>query len=67
MTDQTSSIQTHPVEADTSIHLPRITIHYCTQCKWMLRAAYVCPYLNRRNCPLANPQLILVTMENFTK
>ncbi|KAL1971793.1 hypothetical protein VTN31DRAFT_1881 [Thermomyces dupontii] len=40
MTDQTSSIQTHPVEADTSIHLPRITIHYCTQCKWMLRAAY---------------------------
>lgn len=22
--------------------LPRITITYCTQCKWMLRAAYVC-------------------------
>lgn len=20
---------------------PRITIEYCTQCKWMLRAAYV--------------------------
>jgi predicted Rdx family selenoprotein len=25
----------------TSVHLPRITIHFCTQCKWMLRAAYV--------------------------
>ncbi|KAE8376720.1 Rdx family-domain-containing protein [Aspergillus bertholletiae] len=22
------------------VHLPRITIQYCTQCKWMLRAAY---------------------------
>ncbi|EEH19095.1 hypothetical protein PABG_01414 [Paracoccidioides brasiliensis Pb03] len=22
------------------IHLPRVTIKYCTQCKWMLRAAY---------------------------
>ncbi|GKZ41649.1 hypothetical protein AbraIFM66951_010380, partial [Aspergillus brasiliensis] len=21
-------------------HLPRITIKYCTQCKWLLRAAY---------------------------
>jgi predicted Rdx family selenoprotein len=21
--------------------LPRITIQFCTQCKWMLRAAYV--------------------------
>lgn len=24
------------------VHLPRVTIEYCTQCKWMLRAAYVC-------------------------
>lgn len=23
--------------------LPRITIQFCTQCKWMLRAAYVKP------------------------
>ncbi|KAG5289515.1 selenoprotein domain-containing protein [Histoplasma ohiense] len=22
------------------IHLPRVTIKYCTQCKWLLRAAY---------------------------
>lgn len=25
------------------VHLPRVTIKYCTQCKWMLRAAYVSP------------------------
>lgn len=25
----------------TQVYLPRITIKYCTQCKWMLRAAYV--------------------------
>lgn len=24
------------------VHLPRVTIQYCTQCKWLLRAAYVC-------------------------
>lgn len=23
--------------------LPRVTIRFCTQCKWMLRAAYVSP------------------------
>ncbi|KUL86243.1 hypothetical protein ZTR_08416 [Talaromyces verruculosus] len=28
-----------PTETDNT-HLPRITITYCTQCKWMLRAAY---------------------------
>ncbi|KAF9886824.1 hypothetical protein FE257_011071 [Aspergillus nanangensis] len=27
-------------QATQSLHLPRITIKYCTQCKWMLRAAY---------------------------
>jgi Rdx family len=26
----------------SSVYLPRIVIVYCTQCKWMLRAAYVC-------------------------
>ncbi|PGH19209.1 hypothetical protein AJ80_04180 [Polytolypa hystricis UAMH7299] len=26
--------------AAVQVHLPRITITYCTQCKWMLRAAY---------------------------
>lgn len=29
----------------TQVYLPRITIKYCTQCKWMLRAAYVSGYL----------------------
>lgn len=33
-------------EALTPVHLPRITIRFCTQCKWMLRAAYVCKPVN---------------------
>jgi len=29
---------------DTTTHpLPRVTIQFCTQCKWLLRAAYVSP------------------------
>ncbi|KAF6230188.1 hypothetical protein HO133_004527 [Letharia lupina] len=27
-------------ESLAPVHLPRITIRFCTQCKWMLRAAY---------------------------
>jgi hypothetical protein len=27
--------------APTGCLLPRVTIQFCTQCKWMLRAAYV--------------------------
>lgn len=27
--------------AVSRVHLPRITIKFCTQCRWMLRAAYV--------------------------
>lgn len=36
---------TQPPKPTTTaqVHLPRITIKYCTQCKWMLRAAYVLP------------------------
>lgn len=30
------------------VYLPRITIKYCTQCKWMLRSAYVRPFLNNK-------------------
>jgi len=26
--------------ASAQVHLPRITIRYCTQCNWMLKAAY---------------------------
>lgn len=28
-------------ESNNPVNLPRITIQFCTQCKWMLRAAYV--------------------------
>lgn len=28
-------------EAHAQVHLPRVAIKFCTQCKWMLRAAYV--------------------------
>ncbi|PGH18618.1 hypothetical protein AJ79_00397 [Helicocarpus griseus UAMH5409] len=28
------------IEPTAPVHLPRITIKFCTQCKWMLRAAY---------------------------
>jgi Rdx family len=29
------------VVTQSSVVLPRITIRFCTQCRWMLRAAYV--------------------------
>ncbi|KAK4634563.1 hypothetical protein CLAFUW4_00941 [Fulvia fulva] len=29
-----------PTLATTSVQLPRVAITYCTQCKWLLRAAY---------------------------
>ncbi|KAI7154239.1 hypothetical protein KC349_g7809 [Hortaea werneckii] len=29
-----------PQQAQTAVNLPRVAITYCTQCKWMLRAAY---------------------------
>jgi len=29
--------------------LPRVTIQFCTQCKWLLRAAYVCSYSSRQS------------------
>lgn len=29
-----------------NVHLPRISIQFCTQCRWMLRAAYVRGYLS---------------------
>ncbi|KJZ74112.1 hypothetical protein HIM_06561 [Hirsutella minnesotensis 3608] len=28
------------MSSDSSVSLPRVTIRFCTQCKWMLRAAY---------------------------
>ncbi|RDW72530.1 SelT/SelW/SelH family protein [Aspergillus mulundensis] len=46
MTEPTAPIETNPPtttnppSTSTSYSKPRITIQYCTQCKWMLRAAY---------------------------
>lgn len=38
---------TMPVQSLTSaVALPRVTIQFCTQCKWMLRATYVCEALS---------------------
>ena len=57
MTDEAAATakqqQQKPQRADEAADLaarpplPRVTIQFCTQCKWMLRAAYVCtsPYL----------------------
>lgn len=39
-TDKTAAIAGATTGA--SVQLPRITIRFCTQCRWMLRAAYVC-------------------------
>lgn len=61
-----------PTSTDTGltslerVHLPRISIKFCTQCRWMLRAAYVCwypqPYMPdiRINTviPITHPSLI---------
>ncbi|KAI0145678.1 Rdx family-domain-containing protein [Hypoxylon sp. NC0597] len=38
---ETESSPTSPASAESSpFPLPRVTIRFCTQCKWMLRAAY---------------------------
>lgn len=41
--DPSLSAQTSAPESTAldRVHLPRITIKFCTQCRWMLRAAYV--------------------------
>lgn len=38
--------QQQPLQQTAQVFLPRITIKYCTQCKWMLRAAYVCIFFS---------------------
>lgn len=35
------------------VHVPRISIKFCTQCRWMLRAAYVCPSIPSLFLPLS--------------
>lgn len=41
------------------VHLPRISIKFCTQCRWMLRAAYVCSSVLSSLIPLLALMLIL--------
>ena len=36
-----AAIEGKSQEALAAVQLPRITIKFCTQCRWMLRAAYV--------------------------
>ncbi|KKZ60190.1 selenoprotein W-like protein [[Emmonsia] crescens] len=39
--EQNQQVATPLAEEHTAhVHLPRVTIKYCTQCKWLLRAAY---------------------------
>ena len=38
--------------------LPRVTVKYCTQCNWMLRAAYVSTSTNFSE----TPKLVLATV-----
>ncbi|CAI7573730.1 unnamed protein product [Penicillium palitans] len=47
MAESTSTSKTLDSNTDTTdniatanVHLPRISIQFCTQCRWMLRAAY---------------------------
>jgi hypothetical protein len=50
MTEPTPPIEHAPptaqpqTQTQQNVALPRITIKYCTQCKWLLRAAYVRPF-----------------------
>ena len=43
--------------ATAPVNLPRVTITFCTQCKWMLRAAYGCPPQSLPPPPPPPPQL----------
>lgn len=51
MTEPTPPIEHAPPTAQPqtqqNVSLPRITIKYCTQCKWLLRAAYVRPFFHQ--------------------
>ena len=58
----TQQPQQQPPKPTTTaqVHLPRVTIKYCTQCKWMLRAAYVRPSPSQYH----THTYIYVTIEN---
>ncbi|CAP69019.1 uncharacterized protein PODANS_7_9760 [Podospora anserina S mat+] len=48
----------------TTTRLPRVTIQFCTQCKWMLRAAYVSSF---SHCIVSNRYCRLNLGELFPK
>ncbi|BDD54575.1 hypothetical protein MPDQ_000276 [Monascus purpureus] len=53
--------------SNTQVNLPRITIKYCTQCKWMLRAAYFAQeLLSTFSTTLGEVSLIPTTGGTFT-
>ena len=43
------------------VHLPRIAIEFCTQCRWMLRAAYVC------HSPTLSYPIIKLLISSYTR
>lgn len=66
MAESTSTSKTLDSTTDTTdniatanVHLPRISIQFCTQCRWMLRAAYVRDYLSFPFRPIIFQVLLL--------
>ncbi|RAH58311.1 hypothetical protein BO85DRAFT_448369 [Aspergillus piperis CBS 112811] len=69
LTQPTSTSTTKPKETTNNMHnhLPRITIKYCTQCKWLLRAAYFAQeLLSTFNTQLGEVALVPATGGVFT-
>ncbi|KAJ5106265.1 hypothetical protein N7456_002940 [Penicillium angulare] len=66
----TSTPTSTPDEKPTSlerVHLPRISIKFCTQCRWMLRAAYFAQeLLSTFNTDLGEVALVPMTGGVFT-
>ncbi|KAJ5573443.1 uncharacterized protein N7459_007870 [Penicillium hispanicum] len=60
----------HPVAENTAlerVYLPRIAIQFCTQCRWMLRAAYFAQeLLSTFNTDLGEVALVPMTGGVFT-
>lgn len=44
--------------------LPRVTIRFCTQCKWMLRAAYVSVIIAHSSSFFYSTTLVVITISS---
>jgi hypothetical protein len=53
---QTLASKDEKKQVELQTTLPRIAIKFCTQCRWMLRAAYVCSFFFFLSC-LSDPYL----------